>query len=155
MQVVHTVTRADGTFASSFVPHFSGHVRVSYAGDATHRTAVRDAGVLRVHPRIIVTFTATHAADGSLTDPHVHGRIVPAGAPVRLAWQARPATGGAWLLFCRTADQISVGRNGVIDGTCHVRGLHADNRYRLILLGGTGAPYLAATSAGSVARPTR
>ena len=155
MQVVRTVTHADGTFSTSFVPHFSGQVRISYAGDARHRTAVRVAGALRVHPRIIVTITATHASDGSLTDPHVHGRILPAGAPVRLAWQARPAKGGAWLLFCRTADQISVGQNGVIDGTCHVRGLHADNRYRLILLGGMGAPYLAAASAGGVARPTR
>jgi hypothetical protein len=155
VQVVRTVTRADGSFSATFVPHFSGRVRVSFAGDAHHRVAVRDAGVLRVHPRIIVTITATHAADGSLTDPHVHGRLVPAGAPVRLAWQARPGTGGSWLLFCRSADQISVGRNGVIDGTCHVRGLHADNRYRLVLLGDSSSPYLGAVSAGTVARPTR
>jgi hypothetical protein len=107
-----------------------------------------------VHPRLIVGITATRAADGSLANPHVHGRLVPAGGPVRVVWQARPAHGGAWLLFCRTADQLAVGRNGVIDGTCHVTGLNADNRYRLVVLGDAGASYLPARTGAMVARPT-
>ena len=84
----------------------------------------------------------------------MRGRLVPAGGPVRVVWQARPADGGAWLLFCRTADQLAVGRNGVIDGTCHVRGLSAGNRYRLVVLGDAGASYLPATTPAMVARPT-
>jgi hypothetical protein len=155
VQLVHTITQKNGSFVATLTPHFSGRMRLRFEGDARHRPAQADAGIVRVHPRLVVTLTATHASDGSLTDPHVHGRLLPAGAPVRLAWQARPATGGSWLLFCRSSDQIKVGQNGVIDGTCHVRGLHADNRYRLVLVGGPDADYLSATSVALVARPTR
>jgi hypothetical protein len=130
-------------------------VRITYAGDATHRSASASAGVVRVHPRLIASVTATRAADGSLVNPHVRGRLVPGGAPTRLVWQARPAAGGAWLLFCRSKDQISVGRNGVINGICHVHGLHANNRYRLVLQGGADASYLPAVTKAMVARPTR
>ena len=155
VQQIRTTTRANGSFSATLTPRFSGHMRLRFDGDTSHRPARADAGVVRVHPRMIVTLTATHASDGSLTDPHVHGRLAPGGAPVRLAWQARPAHGGSWLLFCRSSDQIAVSRNGRIDGTCHVRGLHADNRYRLVVLGGPDANYLSATSAALVARPTR
>jgi hypothetical protein len=154
IQRVRTTTRANGAYRVSFVPHFSGRIRVRFAGDATHRTAGADAGVARVHPRLIVAITATRSANGSLANPHVHGRLLPAGGPVRVVWQARPAKGGAWLLFCRTADQLAVGRNGVIDGTCHVSGLHPGNRYRLVVLGDAGASYLPATTKAMVARPT-
>ncbi|MEO9175764.1 MAG: Ig-like domain-containing protein, partial [Gaiellales bacterium] len=155
VQLVRTITQRNGSFTARLIPHFSGRMRLRFEGDDRHRPAQADAGIVRVHPRLVVTLTATHASDGSLTDPHVHGRLLPAGAPVRLAWQARPATGGTWLLFCRSSDQIVVGKNGVIDGTCHVRGLHADNRYRLVLVGGPDADYLSATSVALVARPTR
>ena len=155
VQHVHTTTGANGSFAATLAPRFSGRMRLRFDGDRTHRPAKADAGVVRVHPHVTVTLTATHASDGSLTDPHVHGRLVPGGAPVRLAWQARPARGGTWLLFCRSSDQIAVGRDGRIDGTCHVRGLHADNRYRLVVLGGPDGNYLGATSTALVARPTR
>ena len=47
-----------------------------------------------------------------------------------------------------------MGRNGVIDGTCHVRGLSPGNRYRLVVLGDAGASYLPATTTAMVARPT-
>jgi hypothetical protein len=154
IQRVYTVTRKDGSFRVSFRPRFSGRVRVRFAGDAGHRAAGADAGVARVHPRLVVAITATRAANGSLENPHVRGRLVPAGGPVRVVWQARPANGGAWLLFCRTADQLAVGRNGVIDGTCHVRGLSPGNRYRLVVLGDAGASYLPATTTAMVARPT-
>jgi hypothetical protein len=154
IQRVRTVTSKTGRFRVSFAPRFSGRVRVRFAGDATHRAAGADAGIARVHPRLIVSITAARAADGSLENPHVHGRLVPAGGPVRVVWQARPAHGGAWLLFCRTADQLAVGRNGVIDGTCHVTGLKADNRYRLVVLGDAGASYLPARTGAMVARPT-
>jgi hypothetical protein len=155
VQQMRTTTRANGSFVATLTPRFSGQMRLRFDGDTTHRPAKADAGVVRVHPRMTVTLTATHASDGSLTDPHVHGRLVPGGAPVRLAWQARPAHGGSWLLFCRSSDQIAVSRTGAIDGTCHVRGLHADNRYRLVVLGGPDANYLSATSVALVARPTR
>jgi Bacterial Ig domain len=155
VQRVRGVTLRDGTFRVSLQPRFSGRVRIAFAGDSTYRSATANAGVVRVHPRLIATVTATRAADGSLVNPHVRGRLVPGGAPVRLVWQARPATGGAWLLFCRSNDQISVGRNGAIDGVCHVRGLHADNRYRLVLQGGADASYLPAVTKALVARPTR
>jgi Bacterial Ig domain len=155
VQLVRTITQKDGSFVATLTPRYSGRMRLSFAGDDRHRPAQADAGIVRVHPRLVVTLTATHAADGSLTDPHVHGRLTPGGAPVRLAWQARPAKGGTWLLFCRSSDQILVAANGVIDGTCHVRGLHADNRYRLVLLGGPDADYLSAASVSLVARPTR
>jgi hypothetical protein len=154
VQRVRTTTKANGRFRISFRPRFSGRVRVRFAGDATHRAAAADAGIARVHPRLIVSITATRAANGSLENPHVHGRLVPAGGPVRVVWQARPAHGGAWLLFCRTADQLAVGRNGVIDGTCHVTGLNPGNRYRLVVLGDAGASYLPAATKGMVARPT-
>jgi hypothetical protein len=154
IQRVRTTTRANGSFRVSFRPRFSGRVRVRFAGDATHRAAAADAGIARVHPRLIVSITATRAANGSLENPHVHGRLVPAGGPVRIVWQARPAHGGAWLLFCRTSDQLAVGRNGVIDGTCHVTGLSPGNRYRLVLLGDAGASYLPAATKAMVARPT-
>ena len=154
IQRVRTITRKNGSFRISFIPHFSGRVRVRFAGDATHRAAAVDAGIARVHPRLIVSITATREANGSLANPHVHGRLVPAGGPVRVVWQARPAHGGSWLLFCRTADQLAVGRNGLIDGTCHVRGLNPDNRYRLVVLGDAGASYLPARTASMVARPT-
>jgi hypothetical protein len=154
IQQIRTTTHANGAYRVSFVPHFSGRIRVRFAGDATHRAAGADAGVARVHPRLIVTMTATRAANGSLENPHVRGRLLPAGGPVRVVWQARPAHGGAWLLFCRTADQLAVGRNGRIDGTCHVSGLHPDNRYRLVVLGDAGASYLPATTKAMVARPT-
>jgi hypothetical protein len=154
VQRVSTVTLKNGSFRISFRPRFSGRVRVRFAGDAGHRAAGADAGVARVHPRLVVTITATRAANGSLENPHVRGRLVPAGGPVRVVWQARPAHGGAWLLFCRTADQLAVGRNGVIDGTCHVRGLSPGNRYRLVVLGDAGASYLPATTPAMVARPT-
>jgi hypothetical protein len=42
----------------------------------------------------------------------------------------------------------------VIDGTCHVKGLHPDNRYRLVVVGDAGASYLPATTPAMVARPT-
>jgi hypothetical protein len=155
VQRVRTRTSANGSFAVTLTPRYSGRMRLRFDGDTGHRPAKADAGVVRVHPHLIVTLSATHTADGSLTDPHVHGRLVPGGAPVRLAWQARPARGGTWLLFCRSSDQIAVGRNGAIDGTCHVRGLHADNRYRLVVLGGPDGNYLGATSAALVAQPTR
>jgi hypothetical protein len=154
IQRVRTTTRANGRYRIAFVPHFSGRVRVRFAGDTTHRAAGADAGVARVHPRLIVTITATRSANGSLANPHVHGRLVPAGGPVRVVWQARPAKGGAWLLFCRTADQLAVGRSGAIDGTCHVSGLNPGNRYRLVVLGDAGASYLPATTKAMVARPT-
>jgi Bacterial Ig domain len=154
IQRVRTVTRKNGSFSVSFRPRFSGRVRVRFAGDETHRAAGADAGITRVHPRLIVSITATRAANGSLENPRVHGRLVPAGGPVRVVWQARPAHGGAWLLFCRTADQLAVGRNGVIDGTCHVTGLNADNRYRLVVLGDAGASYLPARTGAMVAQPT-
>ena len=154
IQRVRAITTASGSFRASFVPRFSGRVRVRFAGDETHRAAGADAGVARVHPRLIVSITATRAADGSLANPHVHGRLVPAGGPVRVMWQARPAKGGAWLLFCRTADQLAVGRNGAIDGTCHVSGLNPGNRYRLVVIGDAGASYLPATTKAMVARPT-
>jgi hypothetical protein len=154
IQRTHTVTARNGSFRVSFRPRFSGRVRVRFAGDAVHRAAGADAGVARVHPRLVVTITATRAANGSLENPHVHGRLVPAGGPVRVVWQARPAHGGAWLLFCRTADQLAVGRNGAIDGTCHVKGLSPGNRYRLVVLGDAGASYLPATTPAMVARPT-
>ncbi len=73
---------------------------------------------------------------------------------MRLVWQARPAHGGAWLLFCRSKDQISVGPSGAINGICHVRGLHSDNRYRLVLEGGADGVYLSAATKAMVARPT-
>jgi hypothetical protein len=154
IQRVRTITKANGSFRISFRPRFSGRVRVRFAGDATHRAAAADAGIARVHPRLIVSISATRAANGSLENPHVHGRLVPAGGPVRVVWQARPARGGAWLLFCRTADQLAVGRNGVIDGTCHVTGLNPGNRYRLVVLGDAGASYLPASTKAMVARPT-
>ena len=154
IQRVRAITTASGSFRASFVPRFSGRVRVRFAGDPTHRAAGADAGVARVHPRLIVSITATRAANGSLENPHVHGRLVPAGGPVRVVWQARPAKGGAWLLFCRTADQLAVGRSGAIDGTCHVSGLNPGNRYRLVVLGDAGASYLPATTKAMVARPT-
>jgi hypothetical protein len=154
IQRVRTRTRANGRYRVSLRPRFSGRVRVRFAGDATHRAAGADAGVARVHPRLIVSITATRAADGSLENPHVRGRLVPAGGPIRVVWQARPAQGGAWLLFCRTADQLAVGRNGLIDGICHVRGLHPGNRYRLVVLGDAGASYLPARTKAMVARPT-
>jgi hypothetical protein len=154
IQRVRTTTRANGSYRVSFRPRFSGRVRVRFAGDETHRAAVADAGIARVHPRLIVSITATRAANGSLENPHVRGRLVPAGGPVRVVWQARPAQGGAWLLFCRTADQLAVGRNGVIDGICHVRGLNPGNRYRLVVLGDAGASYLPAQTKAMVARPT-
>lgn len=154
IQRVRAITTASGSFRASFIPRFSGRVRVRFAGDPTHRAAGADAGVARVHPRLIVGITATRAANGSLENPHVHGRLVPAGGPVRVVWQARPAKGGAWLLFCRTADQLAVGRSGAIDGTCHVSGLNPGNRYRLVVLGDAGASYLPATTKAMVARPT-
>jgi hypothetical protein len=154
VQRVSTITLKNGSFRISFRPRFSGRVRVRFAGDAGHRAAGADAGVARVHPRLVVTITAARAANGSLENPHVRGRLVPAGGPVRVVWQARPAHGGAWLLFCRTTDQLAVGRNGVIDGTCHVRGLSPGNRYRLVVLGDAGASYLPATTTAMVARPT-
>ena len=154
IQRVRTTTKANGSFRISFRPRFSGRVRVRFAGDATHRAASADAGIARVHPRLIVSITAKRAANGSLENPHVHGRLVPAGGPVRVVWQARPAHGGAWLLSCRTADQLAVGRNGVIDGTCHVTGLNPGNRYRLVVLGDAGASYLPAATKAMVARPT-
>jgi hypothetical protein len=154
IQRVRAITHKNGSFRVSLRPRFSGRVRVRFAGDAVHRAAGADAGITRVHPRLIVSMTATRAANGSLENPHVRGRLVPAGGPVRVVWQARPAHGGAWLLFCRTADQLAVGRSGVIDGTCHVSGLNADNRYRLVVLGDAGASYLPARTAPMVARPT-
>jgi hypothetical protein len=42
----------------------------------------------------------------------------------------------------------------VIDGICHVRGLHPGNRYRLVVLGDAGASYLPARTEAMVARPT-
>ena len=99
--------------------------------------------------------TATRAADGSLGQPARAWTARPGWrARSRLVWQARPAHGGAWLLFCRSNDQISVGTNGTIDGICHVSGLHADNRYRLVVQGGADAVYLSAVNRGMVARPT-
>jgi Bacterial Ig domain/Bacterial Ig-like domain len=154
VQRVRGITLRDGSFRVTLRPRFSGRVRIVFAGDATHRSATADAGVVRVHPRLVVQVTGTRASDGSLVDPHVRGRLVPGGAPVRLVWQARPAHGGAWLLFCRSKDQISVGRNGIIDGVCHVSGLHADNRYRLVVQGGADASYLPAVTKAMVARPT-
>jgi Bacterial Ig domain len=155
VQRVRGITLRNGTFRVTLLPRFSGRVRIAFAGDSTHRSATANVGVVRVHPRLIASVTATRAADGSFVNPHVRGRLAPGGAPVRLVWQARPATGGAWLLFCRTSDQISVGRNGAIDGVCHVRGLHADNRYRLVLQGGSDASYLPAVTKPLVARATR
>jgi len=154
VQRVRVITLENGTFRVSLRPRFSGRVHIVFAGDATHRSAAANAGDVRVHPRLVVRVTATRAVDGSLVDPHVRGRLIPGGAPVRLVWQARPARGGAWLLFCRSNDQISVGTNGAIDGVCHVGGLHADNRYRLVVQGGADAVYLPAVSRGMVARPT-
>ena len=154
VQRVRAITLENGTFRVSLRPRFSGRVHIAFAGDATHRSATANAGNVRVHPRLVVRVTATRAADGSLVNPHVRGRLIPGGAPVRLVWQARPAHGGAWLLFCRSNDQISVGTNGRIDGVCHVSGLHSDNRYRLVVQGGAEAVYLSAVSRGMVARPT-
>jgi hypothetical protein len=154
VQRVRAITLRNGTFRMSLRPRFSGRVQIVFAGDATHRAATAIAGNVRVHPRLVVRVTATRAADGSLVNPHVRGRLIPGGAPVRLVWQARPAHGGAWLLFCRSNDQISVGTNGAIDGVCHVSGLHSDNRYRLVVQGGADAVYLSAVSGAMVARPT-
>ena len=154
VQRVRAITLRNGTFRVSLRPRFSGRVHIVFAGDATHRPATANAGNVRVHPRLVLRVTATRAADGSLVNPHVRGRLIPGGAPVRLVWQARPAHGGAWLLFCRSKDQISVGTNGAIDGVCHVSGLHSDNRYRLVVQGGADAVYLSAVSSAMVARPT-
>lgn len=154
VQRVRAITLRNGAFRVSLRPRFSGSLRIVFAGDATHRSATANAGNVRVHPRLVVRVTATRAADGSLVNPHVRGRLIPGGAPVRLVWQARPAHGGAWLLFCRSKDQISVGKNGAVDGVCHVSGLHSDNRYRLVVQGGADAVYLSAVSRAMVARPT-
>ena len=152
-QVITVIADENGRFTGELTPEHSGTLIAAYAGSADHQPVTATITHVKLKPRIRIKITGKRMRNGLVRRLRVRGTLQPTNhPPLTLLWQAKPNRSKRWVTFCPDNNLITA-TNGTIRGTCKLKGLHPNNRYRLALRPKPDSLYQRTQSNGRRVRP--